>query len=169
VLYYLSHISALFCCSYFSNKVLGICLRWPGPHLIIYTSCIARITGTCYHTQLCWLKWGLIHFLPGLASNPKPPHLCLLRCMIIGMSQCAQHGHDITSVALRSIYLHVSHPLLKSKSHVFKRCKWYFIFYGLWWGLMHKFLYSLECNMAMQLICISITFERIENVWQTYH
>jgi hypothetical protein len=39
-----------------------------------YTSCEARITDACHHTQLL-VETGLVNFLPGLALNQDPHHV----------------------------------------------------------------------------------------------
>jgi hypothetical protein len=43
---------------------------------LIYASCAAGMTGTCFHAQLLLVEMGVLpKVLPWLASNCDPPHL----------------------------------------------------------------------------------------------
>jgi hypothetical protein len=41
-----------------------------------YTSHIVGLTGMYHHTQLYWLRWGLVNILTELASEHDPLNFC---------------------------------------------------------------------------------------------
>jgi hypothetical protein len=70
VLYYLSHSSSPF----------GIVIFETGSGFLPWPACTVILLftlGDDRHRPSHWLKWGLINFLPRLASNHNPPNLCL--------------------------------------------------------------------------------------------
>jgi hypothetical protein len=75
--YPLSHTPSPFCFRYFWDRVSHLCPGHPGPRSSIYTSHVARMTDTCYHTLSVRWGGGLTNFLPKLASNLDPPDLYL--------------------------------------------------------------------------------------------
>jgi hypothetical protein len=66
-----------FCCSYFSDKVLQFCSGWPW-NVILLPMPPSVADHRCALPCLAYLlRWGLINFLPRLASNHNPPNLYL--------------------------------------------------------------------------------------------
>jgi hypothetical protein len=73
----MNNASSPFCFSYFSYRLPCFYLGQvfdPNPRT--YASCVAGITGACYHVGF-WLIPGLANFLPELALNCHPPNLHL--------------------------------------------------------------------------------------------
>jgi hypothetical protein len=51
------------------NRVVHWCPDQPGHDPPVYASHVAGMAGMYHYTQLYWLRWGLINFLPRLASK----------------------------------------------------------------------------------------------------
>jgi hypothetical protein len=73
VLSHLSHTARLFLCYFWDKVSLYARLGWIAVILFMLPN-VTGIIGMSHGTSH-WLKWGLINFLPGLASNCNP--LCL--------------------------------------------------------------------------------------------
>jgi hypothetical protein len=72
--YHLNHTPALFCFSYFSDRVFSFCSGLATDHdpstYSLPCSWDHKHMAPC---PACWMRWGLANFLPWLASNHKSP------------------------------------------------------------------------------------------------
>jgi hypothetical protein len=91
-LYHLSHTSALFCFSYFLDRVLRFCPWLASDHSPpTYTSHLSRTTAQITMPGLLIEMGGLTNFSPGLASNHDPPPISTSQVAeIISGSHCTQ-------------------------------------------------------------------------------
>jgi hypothetical protein len=70
----MSHTTSPFGFTYFSNRVLHLCLGTCGPgSSYLYFPYSWEDGSMPPHLAFYWLRWGLTNFLPRLASNLDPP------------------------------------------------------------------------------------------------